>query len=159
MPQSQNSSSFQSESTGSQPDAEVGVAPGARSNLTTEQPSGTSNAQGGPQNRSGGADDNGQETDQRGGGSALRLDQPPNAEYPYTELRPEARSRVTPDDPGPLVGDDATATFDSGPSNPTERASSESLSAATAPPRDAAATGIDEDMRGLQTEDADPDTD
>lgn len=134
MAQAQNTS-FQSESTGSQADAEVSVAPGTRSNLTAEQPN------------------------QAGGQGPLRLDQPPTPEYPYTELRPEARSAVTPDDPGALVGDDATATFDNGPSNPTDRASSEALSAATAPARDAAALGIEEDMRVLNTEDADPDTD
>jgi hypothetical protein len=80
------------------------------------------------------------------------------AQYPYTDLRPEARNEVTPDDPGRLVGDDATATFDNGPSNPTERASSEALTAATRVDHNTA-TVDESDMRALNTEDADPDTD
>ena len=79
-------------------------------------------------------------------------------EYPYTDLRPEARGPVTPDDPGALVGDDATATFDNGPSNPTERASSEALSAATGVDRDTAVVDT-RDMKALNTEDADPNRD
>jgi hypothetical protein len=78
-------------------------------------------------------------------------------QYPYTDLRPEARGEVTPDNPGRLVGDDATATFDNGPSNPTERASSEALAAATRINPNTAA--VDQsDMRDLNTEDANPDT-
>lgn len=114
----------QSESTGSQPDAEVGVQPGTRSNLTSGP-----NAQ------------------------PVQLDAPPEPQYPFTDLRPEARSRVTPDDPGQLVGDDATATFDNGPSNPTDRASSEALAAATDVRRDNT-TAEDEDMHALHMEDA-----
>ena len=59
----------------------------------------------------------------------------------------------TTDNPGALVGDDATATFDQGPSNPTEHASSEALNAATAVPRDST-TRHDEDMHALNMEDA-----
>jgi hypothetical protein len=72
---------------------------------------------------------------------------------PQSQLRPEARSEVTPDDPGRLVGDDATATFDNGPSDPTEHASSEALSSATDVQRDNA-TADDEDMHALHMEDA-----
>lgn len=76
--------------------------------------------------------------------------------FPYKEpLRPEARSGVTPDNPGRLVGDDATAAFDNGPSHPTEHASSEALAAATRVERDSA-TADDSDMRALNTQDADP---
>ena len=80
-------------------------------------------------------------------------DTPPAAQFPYTDLRPEARSEVTPDNPGRLVGDDATAGFDNGPSNPTERASSEALNAATDVARDST-TEDDEDMHALNTEDS-----
>lgn len=127
MPPSQsqsNRTSFPSESSGAQPDAELGVEKDVRSNLTSG-----ANAQ------------------------PLRRDPPPQPEFPYTDLRPEARSPVTPDDPGPLVGDDATAEFDNGPSNPTEHASSEALAAATAVPRDNT-TADDEDMHALHMEDA-----
>lgn len=85
-------------------------------------------------------------------------DVPPAAEFPYTDLRPEARSEVTPDNPGRLVGDDATAAFDNGPSNPTDRASSEALTAATRVNRDST-TADDSDMKALNMEDADPDLD
>jgi hypothetical protein len=84
-------------------------------------------------------------------------DAPTAAQYPYTDLRPEARGEVTPDNPGRLVGDDATAGFDNGPSNPTEHASSESLAAATDVARDST-TEDDEDMHALHTEDSADDT-
>lgn len=109
----------QSESTGSQPDAELGSQTSAHSAVT----------------------------------SGSQVENPNAAQYPFTDLRPEARSRVTPDDPGQLVGDDATATFDNGPSNPTDHASSEALAAATDVPRDNA-TNDDEDMHALHMEDA-----
>lgn len=80
-------------------------------------------------------------------------DAPPAAQFPYTDLRPEARAEVTPDNPGRLVGDDATAGFDNGPSNPTEHASSEALAAATDVPRDST-TEDDADMHALHMEDA-----
>lgn len=73
-------------------------------------------------------------------------------------LRPEARFPVTPDNPGKLVGDDATAAFDLGPSNPTERASSEAQIAATRIDRSTAS--VDEsDLAPLNMEDADPELD
>ena len=79
-------------------------------------------------------------------------------QYPYLDLRPEARAAVTPDDPGSLVGDDATATFDQRPSNPTERASSEALSDATRIDRSTSVVDPS-DMKALNMEDADPDRD
>lgn len=85
-------------------------------------------------------------------------DAPPAAQFPYTDLRPEARSEVTPDNPGRLVGRDATAGFDNSSSNPTEHASSEALTAATRVKRDST-TADDSDMKALGMEDADPELD
>jgi hypothetical protein len=69
-------------------------------------------------------------------------------------------------DPTSNLGPDSTATFDQGPSNPTEYASSEALGAVTDDDEDAAATGddddeeledYDEDEEDLDAEDLDVD--